>query len=280
MSSFQRAREALGQRLSELRQDAKLSGRQLAQECGWAPSKISKIEGGKQTPSAEDIEQWARACGTPEAAADLVVALRSIEGQYVQFARSYQMGTAGVQQMVGRRESGASIIRSFAVTTVPGLLQTAEYARAILVYWAKYSSITNDAEAGVAARIARQQILNSPKKRFHFVLTESVLRFRFGPDEVIAAQLKRLYGAAAMSNVRFGIIPDSRLYAGATPIHGFDIYDERQVNVETVSAELQLEETAEVRTYLGFFADYAKLAVYGDETHELISRALSALTNS
>jgi transcriptional regulator with XRE-family HTH domain len=47
MSSFQRAREALGGRLHELRRDARLTGRQLAAEHGWHPSKISKVEGGK-----------------------------------------------------------------------------------------------------------------------------------------------------------------------------------------------------------------------------------------
>ena len=49
MSSFQRAREALGLRLRELRRDAHLTGRQLAASQGWHPSKVSKVEGGKQT---------------------------------------------------------------------------------------------------------------------------------------------------------------------------------------------------------------------------------------
>ncbi len=50
MTSFQREREALGQRLRALRQDARLTGRQLAESQGWQPSKVSRIESGKQTP--------------------------------------------------------------------------------------------------------------------------------------------------------------------------------------------------------------------------------------
>lgn len=77
MSNFQRAREALGLRLRELRRDARLTGRQLAAVHGWHPSKVSKIEGGKQTPSEADIEAWARACGQPELVDELTATLRA-----------------------------------------------------------------------------------------------------------------------------------------------------------------------------------------------------------
>lgn len=79
MSSFQRAREALGLRLRELLRDARLTGRQLAAAHDWHPSKISKIEGGKQTPSEDDIESWTRGCGHPELAAELIASLRTLE---------------------------------------------------------------------------------------------------------------------------------------------------------------------------------------------------------
>ena len=75
MSSFQRAREALGLRLRELRRDAQLTGRELAQSQGWHPSKVSKIEAGKQTPSQADIRAWAVACRRPDLARDLVASL-------------------------------------------------------------------------------------------------------------------------------------------------------------------------------------------------------------
>ncbi|MDQ3153744.1 MAG: helix-turn-helix domain-containing protein, partial [Actinomycetota bacterium] len=67
MTSFQRERQALGLRLRELRRDARLTGKQLAQSQRWQPSKVSRIETGRQTPSDEDVEVWARACGAPEA---------------------------------------------------------------------------------------------------------------------------------------------------------------------------------------------------------------------
>ncbi|GAB4052706.1 helix-turn-helix domain-containing protein [Catellatospora paridis] len=53
-SSSQEALRALGLRLRELRQDAGLTGRDLCRATGWLPSKVSKIENGRQTPSHED----------------------------------------------------------------------------------------------------------------------------------------------------------------------------------------------------------------------------------
>jgi transcriptional regulator with XRE-family HTH domain len=129
VSSFQRARQALGLRLRELRRDARLTGRQLAAVHGWHPSKISKIEGGKQTPSESDIQAWVQACGQPELAAELVASLRTLEGQYVEFRRMFRAGQRATQEAVAEIEGESESIRNCESTFVPGLLQTPEYAR-------------------------------------------------------------------------------------------------------------------------------------------------------
>ena len=54
--SVQKAREALAGRLSEIRKDAELSGRELAARCGWSESKSSRIENAKTPPSDADIK--------------------------------------------------------------------------------------------------------------------------------------------------------------------------------------------------------------------------------
>ncbi|MBX6768780.1 MAG: helix-turn-helix domain-containing protein, partial [Actinomadura rubrobrunea] len=65
-TSHQQAREALGVRLRELRQDARLTQRRLAELAGWHESKVSKIEHGKQTPSEDDISTWCRLVGADD----------------------------------------------------------------------------------------------------------------------------------------------------------------------------------------------------------------------
>src|SRR5690348_10389940 len=80
-TSAKPAIEALGVHLRDLRRDAALTGRQLAQQCGWLPSKVSKLEYGKQTPSEADIRDWCLACGFPSEIPDLLAAVRSIDAQ-------------------------------------------------------------------------------------------------------------------------------------------------------------------------------------------------------
>ncbi|MGW0901063.1 helix-turn-helix domain-containing protein, partial [Streptomyces goshikiensis] len=67
-TDFQQARVALGARLRELRTDRRLTGRQLAVLLGWTQSKISKLETGRQTATADDLLAWADATGHPQAA--------------------------------------------------------------------------------------------------------------------------------------------------------------------------------------------------------------------
>lgn len=113
MSNFQRAREALVLTLRELRRDGRLTGRQLAAEHGWHPSKVSKIEGGKQTPSEDDIEAWARSCGRPDLTDELIASLRTLEGQYVEFRRMFRGGQRAMQDTIAEIERETAFLRNF-----------------------------------------------------------------------------------------------------------------------------------------------------------------------
>src|SRR5207302_7561829 len=81
------AREALGAHLRQLRRDADMTGRELAAACGWLPSKVSKIENGKQSPSPADIRAWAHAAGHPEAEAALRAELATLESFFRDWRR-------------------------------------------------------------------------------------------------------------------------------------------------------------------------------------------------
>jgi transcriptional regulator with XRE-family HTH domain len=279
VTSFQRERETLGQRLRELRRDARLTGRQLAEVQGWQPSKVSRIESGKQTPSDADVEAWARACGFPDAAHDLIAALRSLEGHYVEHRRAFRAGMARFQRAVGEQEAVHSVIRNFQSVIIPALLQTPEYARYRFASERKHAGPPTDLDESVAARMARQQILYRPATRAHFVLTEATLRYRLCPPEVLGGQLDHLLGVASMWSVRLGIIPFEVEFTSA-PLHGFAVYDDGEVLVETLTATLTLSEPTEISVYLDLFTAYAKAAVYGPEAHGLISRVLSEISTS
>lgn len=277
MSNFQRAREALGLRLRELRHDGRLTGRQLAAEHGWHPSKVSKIESGKQTPSEADIEAWASSCGQPDLTDELIASLRTLEGQYVEFRRMFRGGQRATQESIAEIERETALLRNFEAVFVPGLLQTPEYARHRLAENLEEIGAADDVDEAVAARMQRQQVLYRPGQRFHFVVTEAVLKYRLCPPEVLAGQLDRLVALSTLSTIRFGVIPFEHQLPVA-PVHGFYVHDERMVRVEHLTAELKLTQPSEIATYINFFSRLAEAAHYGAQARSVITRALADLS--
>ena len=94
----------------------------------------------------------------------------------------------------------------FEPAIIPGLLQTAEYARARFAEGVQLFNTPNDIDYAVRTRMQRQEMLYRRDKRFHFVLTEAALRYRRCAIEVLLAQLDRLMSLSALPNVKLGII--------------------------------------------------------------------------
>ncbi|MGW5383090.1 helix-turn-helix domain-containing protein [Nocardia sp. NPDC003963] len=86
-SSAHEARRALGGRLRDLRKDAGLTGRRLAEVTGQHFTRVSNIENGVQQPSDDDIRAWCRACDADAHIADLIAALRVVDAAYIEFRR-------------------------------------------------------------------------------------------------------------------------------------------------------------------------------------------------
>ena len=279
MSSFQRAREALGIRLRELRRDAQLTGKQLAERNGWHPSKVSKIEGGKQTPVDADLQAWARSCGQPGIAFELITSLRTLESHYVEHRRLFSTGMSAQQRAFSELEDETAWVRNFENVFVPGLLQTPEYARYRLAEGVEYDGAPDDLDEAVGARMQRQQILYRTGKRFHFVITEAVLRYRLCPPEVMLGQLDRLVTLSTMPTIRFGVIPfEAKL--PLAPVHGFWLMDERVVIVENFTASQNLTQVSEVSAYVGIFDQFANAARYDSDARSITTRALADLSAS
>jgi len=277
MSSFQRAREALGIRLREVRHDARLTGRQLAERTGWHPSKVSKIESGKQTPTDADVEAWAGACAQPDLAPELIAGLRTLESHYVEHRRLFHTGMSAQQRAFAELEDQTTEVRNFENVFVPGLLQTPEYARYRLAEGIDYDGAPDDLDEAVAARMLRQQILYSSGKRFHFVITEAVLRYRLCPVNVMLGQLDRLVTLSTMPTIRFGVIPFEATLPLA-PVHGFWLMDEQIVVVENFTASQNLTQASEIASYVRIFEEFAKAARYDSEARAIITRALADLS--
>jgi transcriptional regulator with XRE-family HTH domain len=276
VSNVHEARIALGHRLHELRTAANLNGRQLAELLSWPASKISKLENGRQTPSDDDIRVWARATGSEAETEALLASLHTLEVQHAEWRRILHAGIRPRQNELADLDQQTKLFRVFESTVIPGLLQTAEYARIRIAEGIRVFNLTNDINEAVAGRIRRQEILYRPDKRFYFVLTEAALRIRLCPPEVMLGQLDRLISLAALPNVKLGIIGFETQYA-TSPWHGFWMYDTDRVLVETYSAALTLAQPPEIELYARVFDELAAVASYGRAARAIINGVIDDL---
>lgn len=274
-SKVHQAREVLGHRLRDLRKDAGLTGRQLATLAGWHSSKVSKIEYGKQTPTEDDIHTWCRQCTVPEQIPDLIASVRNIEAMYLEWRQMLRVGTKRRQEASVVLEAETRLFRWYEPVLVPGILQTAEYAAAVLRRVIDFYGIPDDLEAGVASRMERQQILYKGNHRFHFIIAQQALMTSVGSTEVIVGQLDRLLTIVSLPRVHLGIVPAAAAYR--VPTNQFIMFDDRMVQVETVSAELTITQPREIALYGKSFDVLSKLAIYRQGAKELITARLAEL---
>lgn len=275
-TSADQARASLGIRLRDIRRDAGLSGIELAALSGWLSSKVSKIEHGKQTPSEEDLRIWCEHCGALGELPDLIAAVRSIETQFAEWRRIMRGGTRRRQQASAAVYERAHLFRIYEPTVIPGLLQTREYAVAVLLTFIDFLHIPQDAEEGAAARLEHQRVLTHGDRHFHMVLGEQALHTNVGGTEVMTGQLEHLLAVLRLPRLRLGIIPMDAPYR--VPLsNGFWILDEALVQFETYSAEMSLIRPDELALYGRAFERLAALAVYGAEARGIIAEALDRL---
>lgn len=271
-SSVHQAREALGHRLRDIRRDAGLNGQQLAQLAGWHSSKVSKIEYGKQTPSEDDIHTWCRHAGASEQVPDLIATVRHIEAMYVEWRRMLGAGTKRRQRVSRALEARTRLMRWYEPLLVPGILHTVEYATAVMRRVIDFYDVHDDLDAGVGARMERQQALYRGDHQFHFIIAQQALSTTVGDADVMAGQLDRLLAVTALPRIHLGIIPTRACYR--VPTNQFILYDERVVQVETISAELTINQPREIALYVKAFAELTQQAVHGPAARKLITAAL------
>jgi transcriptional regulator with XRE-family HTH domain len=275
-TDFQRARAALGARLRELRTGSGLTGRDLAARLGWPQSKVSKLENGRQTPSPGELAAWAAGVGAPELAAELTGRLRGLETRDRSWRRQLAGGYRPVQEAHDRQGLLTRHRRSFDPSLIPGLLQTAGYARAVLTRYSVVHTAPRDLDAAVDARMERQRVLTDRGRTFHFLIWEAALYARPCPADVLADQLAALTSHMGDGHVRVGVIPfAAEIGLPAGP--GFSLHDEHLVVSETWHAELWLDDPEDVALHHRVWQVLSAAAVHGPAAHRLVLRARAAL---
>lgn len=264
----------LGRRLRALRVGAGLAGKELAEALGWPASKVSRLELARQNASPSDINAWVTATGGSSKERTVLLGLLD---QAREDLRTYRQrtkhGQAAVQAGYNALVERSSLLREFHTTVVPGMLQTPDYARAILTTTSRAHDVpVPDVEGAVATRMERQRYLYTPR-RFEFLLTEPVLRWGLVPNDVMRVQIDRLQSVIGLPNVRLGVLP-----FGATddvPTHMFEMFDDL-VCIETVSREHR-HVGPEAQIYIETFAVLQKAALTGNDARQFLGRIADEL---
>lgn len=215
-------------------------------------------------------------CGAEELADDLIAASRHADSMYVQWKRLQRTGLRRLQ------ESGVPLYeqtRQFHIycsNVIPGIFQTPGYASALLTSIARFRGTPDDVSDAVKARMHRSHVIREGDHRFAVLIEESVLRYRIGNAEVMAAQLGHLLSVMALPSVSLGIIPFTASRQ-AWPLETFTIFDLRRVHVETLAAAIKETQPSDVALYLKAFGNLKEVAAYGADARSLITAAIDAV---
>jgi transcriptional regulator with XRE-family HTH domain len=262
-------RYRLAAALRQMREDTGLSAERFGAPHGWSQGKVSKIENGRTVPSPEDVETWASAAGRRELAAELAALAESVGTQTRGYGGRRRGTLAARAEEAGVAESLATVVRVFQPAIIPGLLQTADYARCVI-------EMLNVPEEEIApavnARMQRQDALYRPGRRFEFVLTEGALRWRPGPPEMMNAQYDRLIRVAGTGGVGLRVLPFA-IQAPTfydNPITIYEIPDDPAVLIEGTPREQVYREERDLEVCRTAFSQCWDVALAGDGAIRMI----------
>lgn len=274
-------RERLAAELRRMRALSGLSGRDLARRLGISQSKVSRIESGATVPSLPEVNGWMAAVDAGAETARRLVALTEAACTEVSAWRTALRDRPHLQDQVLDRENRTSRSQTFQPSVVPGLLQTAEYARRVFALFDEVPYGDAELAAAVAGRLNRQLALYQEERRFEFVISEAALRWRPGPVRLLLAQLDRIASLSTLENVRVGVVP-SDAEAITYLSHGFVIAyggadDEARVTVEAAHAKLSITGPEDVELYRRRWALLSRMTLFGDDARAFLARLGTAL---
>jgi transcriptional regulator with XRE-family HTH domain len=203
-------RRRLRTELKKARQTSGLTQDQVAGEMDWSLSKIIRIEAGSSGISANDLKALLQLYGVKDPGqVDSLVALARAARERSWWSAYRDVASQSLLQLI-EYESEAHAVRQFETLFIPGILQTEDYARAVLQNHYDEGPGSEQLRALVELRTRREDLFDAENgPSFHFVLDEAVVhRLVVGPS-VMRRQLRRLIEVANRPNITIEIVPFS-----------------------------------------------------------------------
>ncbi len=272
----------LGSQLRRLRESRGITREAAGYSIRASESKISRMELGRVSFKARDVEDLLTLYGVADVAERDALLGLAREANVAGWWHSYGNALPGWFQTYVGLEGAASLIRIYEVQFVHGLLQTEAYAHAVVSRGMRGASEA-DIERRVALRLERQKVLVSERAPvFHAVLDEAALRRPYGERDVMRAQLRHLIDMSEQPNITLQVMPFS--YGGHAGESGSftllrfpesDLSD--IVYLEQLTSALYLDKPEEVAQYEKAMGCLRKDSPGPEESRDLL-RGLLQLT--
>lgn len=262
--------------LLRLRQDAGMSRDDVGGRLDWSPQKIWRIETGRSRAHPSDVRLLLDLYGVADEGQREALVQLARDSRQRGWWHSYGDVLPSEYAAFIDLEAGAESIRWYEQVLVPGLLQTEEYARAV-IHAFRPGDTEEELERRVAVRMQRQRRL--AELRLSVVLGEGVLRQLVGDPKTTADQLRGL-AANRRTNVMVQVLPYAAgghpALTGSFAILTFaDPLDPDVVYLENMASALFLEEDEEIRAYAATF-EYLQATALGPNDSRAMLMAAAA----
>ena len=272
-------RRLLGAQLRRLRERQGITREEAGYAIRASGSKMSRLELGRVGFKERDVTDLLSLYGvTDEKDRETLLALAQDANSPGWWHRYGDILPGWFETYVGLEEA-AALIRTYEVQFIPGLLQTAEYARSVISL-GNSASPPDEIEQRVGLRITRQKLLSREGgPRLWAVVDEAALRRSIGGRDVIRGQLERLIETTKLPGIILQVLPfragGHAAEAGAFTILRFPESDLPDVvYVEQLTSALYLDRPDDVDAYMEAMERLSVVSAPPDNTAEILSRIL------
>lgn len=272
----------LGAHLRRLRERANISREDAGYHIRASGSKISRMELGRVSFKERDVSDLLAFYGVADGGERDSLIQLTREANATPWWQKYQDATPDWFNLYVGLEEAAQLIRVYEVQFVPGLLQTEDYARAVVMQGAPGLE-PEEVERRVALRLGRQKLLSKDSPpRLWAIVDEAALRRPMGGKDVLAGQIQRLMDLVSEPNITLQVMPfkygGHAAEGGAFSIMRFpeaDLPD--MVYVEYLSGALYIEKPEEVERYAAVMERLSVAGTSPERTREILAGLLKEI---
>ncbi|MEV7087559.1 helix-turn-helix transcriptional regulator [Streptomyces sp. NPDC093085] len=266
-------RRRLGLELRRLRESAKLTLDEVGDRSGLSASKISRIESATRGARTADVERLLGVYEVTDSDLAKFLLILARDGGKRGWWQTYDLPQV-YADLIGL-ETDASSVNTFEPLLIPGLLQTASYARSVIGAMSMTATPEEIAPL-VEVRVARQSALTQPKPlKLRAIIHEAALMSRASDPGVMRDQLQKLLDVAVYPQVSIQVLPlDAELHpggGGGFTVLGFGQPGLDVVLLEHLDSSLYIEEPADVARYSEAFERLTASALPFDQSLSLIA---------